>query len=239
MLNDAELTSYDTISIDDYMAHAERPLSWNNIYERPAMIERLPELKGKNVLDAGCASGFFTEYALNQGAQVTAVDASQKMLDKLTAKIKSDKLMVHCADISKPMVFLKANSFDCVIVSLVLHYIKDWTLTLVEFYRVMKKGGRLVISTHHPFDIYQYFKLPSYFDFNLVEDTWASSSPHPFKVRFYVRPLNELLRPIIESRFNIISIDEPLPTEECRKLDPENYQRLMERPGFLFIVLEK
>jgi SAM-dependent methyltransferase len=239
MPNDSDSTSYDSIAVDDYLEHIERPLSWNNIYERPATIERLPPLKGKNVLDIGCASGFYTEYALKNGASVTAVDISQKMLDRLTSKIKSDMLKIYRADISKPMPFLKADSYDCVICSLMLHYIKDWDPVFTELYRVMKKGGRLVISTHHPFDIYQYLKLPSYYDFKLVEDTWASSGPHPFKVHFYVRPLNELLRPIVQSKFKIISIDEPLPTEKCKELDPRTYQRLMERPGFLFIVLEK
>ncbi|MFA5309538.1 MAG: class I SAM-dependent methyltransferase [Dehalococcoidales bacterium] len=239
MPTDAEITSYDNIATEDYLTHVERPLSWNNIYERPALIERLPALEGKNVLDLGCASGFFTEYALRNGAAVTAVDISQKMLGKLKAKVKSEKLTVHRADIAQPMPFLAGDAYDCVIASLVMHYIKDWTPPLAELYRVMKKGGRLVISTHHPFDMYLYLKPESYYDFKLVEDTWGSGGPRPFRVRYYMRPLNELLRPIIQSRFKIISIDEPLPTEECRKKDERVYRRLTERPSFLFIVLEK
>jgi SAM-dependent methyltransferase len=239
MTDDSAMTSYDYIAVEDYLAHIERPLSWNNLYERPALIALLPALKGKNVLDIGCASGFYTEYALKHGASVTAMDISQKMLDRLASKIKSEKLKIYRADISQPMPFLKTDSYDCVICSLVLHYIKDWEAPLAEIYRVMKKGGRLVISTHHPYDIYQYLKLPSYHDFKLVEDTWGAKGPHPFKVHFYVRPLNEVLRPIIKSQFKIISIDEPLPTEKCKELDPRTYQRLMERPGFLFITLEK
>jgi len=239
MSSDSEITSYDSISAEDYLAHVERPLSWNNLYERPSMIARLPSLKGKNVLDIGCASGFFTEHALKNGANVTAVDLSKVMIDRLASRIKSTKFKIFCADISQPMPFLKSNSFDCVICSLVFHYIKEWEPLLAELYRVMKEGGRLVISTHHPFEMYLYLKPPSYFDFNLVEDTWGSSGPHPFKVHYYIRPLNEVLRPIIQSQFKIISIDEPLPTEKCKEKDPETYKRLGERPGFLFIVLEK
>ena len=239
MSNDSELTSYDSIAIEDYIAHVDRPLSWNNLYERPAMIARLPMLKAKNVLDIGCASGFYAKYALDNGANVTAVDISKVMTERLSTRIKSVKLTIFCADIAKPMPFLISNVFDCVICSLILHYIKDWEPLLAELHRVMKKGGRLVISTHHPFDIYQYFKLSNYHDFKLVEDTWGSSGPRPFKVHFYVRPLKEVLRPIIQSKFKIISIDEPLPTKECKELAPEVYKRLMERPGFLFIVLEK
>lgn len=239
MTADAEFTSYDSISVEDYLAHVERPLSWNNLYERPAFIERLPPLEGKNVLDAGCASGYYTEYALKHGASVTALDISQKMLDTLGARIKSDKLTIYCADISQPMPFLKDSHYDCVICSLVLHYIKDWEPVLAELYRVMKEGGKLVISTHHPFALYQYIKPPSYYDFKMVEDTWGAKGPRPFKVHYYIRPLNEVLRPIINSRLKIISIDEPQPDEKCRELAPDVYKRLTEGPGFLFIVLEK
>ncbi|MBN1161516.1 MAG: class I SAM-dependent methyltransferase [Dehalococcoidales bacterium] len=239
MPEDSELTSYDSVDIEVYLKHVERPLSWNNLYERPAMLALLPSLKGKNVLDIGCASGFYTKYALGKGAYVTAVDISKTMVDRLAASIKSPNLKLLCADIAKPMPFLESDTYDCAICSLVLHYIKDWKTLLAELYRVLERKGRVIISTHHPFEMYQYLKLPSYFDFKLVEDTWGSSGPHPFNVRYYVRPLNEVLRPIIQSKFNIISIDEPLPDERCKELAPETYKRLMERPGFLFIILEK
>jgi hypothetical protein len=103
----------------------------------------------------------------------------------------------------------------------------------------MKKGGRLIISTHHPFAMYLHFKQYCYYEFKLVEDTWGLSTERPFKTRYYIRPLTETLRPIIQSKFKIVSIDEPLPTKECKEISPETYERLSERPGFLFIVLEK
>jgi len=125
----------------------------------------------------------------------------------------------------------------------VLDYIKDWTPVFNELYRVLKNGGRVVISTGHPFAQYLYMKRKgqdiSYHAFEMYEDSWGRSKGHPFTTHYYIRPLNQVLRPIIQSRFKIISIDEPLPDENCRKADPETYEKLMERPGFLFIVLEK
>ncbi len=239
MASDSDLTSYDSIDLEAYIRHIERPLSWNNLYERPYVISRLPALRDKNVLDIGCASGFYTEYALNTGANVTAADISKAMTDRLTSRIKSPKLNTICADISQTMPFLEPDTFDCVIASLVFHYIKDWEPLLAELYRVMKNGGRLVISTHHPFSMYLYLKPESYFDFKLVEDTWGAKGPRPFKVNYYIRPLTEVLRPIIQSKFKIISIDEPLPDERCKEMAPETYKKLGEKPGFLFIVLEK
>jgi len=238
MTSNSELTSYDSIA-DIFLAHVSQPDSWNNLYERPNVLARLTSLRGKNVMDLGCSSGFYTEYALENGANVTAIDISKVMIDRLALRVKSPGLRLFCANIAQPMPFLESASFDCVICSLVIDYIKDWGLLLAELYRVMKKGGRMIISTHHPFAIYLHFKQYSYFEFKFVEDTWGLGTGRPFKTHFYIRPLTEVLRPIIQSRFKIISIDEPLPTEKCKEIDPETYERLCERPGFLFIVLEK
>ena len=242
MPSDAEITNYDAIA-DAFIAHAGRANSWNNIYERPNTIARLPELTGKNVLDLGCSTGFYTEYALKHGASVTAIDASQAMIDRLLKKMDSSKVKLYCADIGQPMPFLESDSFDVVISSLVMDYIKDWAALLAELYRVIKKGGRLVIATGHPFASYLYLtrlhKMDSYFEFRMIEDMWAARGSRPIETHYYIRPLHEVLRPIINSKFKIISIDEPLPDDNCKEIDPETYERLMVRPGFLFIVLEK
>jgi SAM-dependent methyltransferase len=234
----SDTTSYDSIA-DMYIAHTERPESWNNLYERPYMISQFPSFKGKNILDLGCGSGFYTEYALRQGAYVTAIDISKLLVDKLSARLNTPALRTVCADIAKSLS-LDSGSFDYIICSLVLHYIKEWNPLLAELYRVMKMGGRIFISTHHPYLVLQYSLLKdiNYFDTALVEDTWGQGEGS-FKVHYYTRPLKETLKPIINSQFKIISIDEPLPNERCRNLFPKIFQRLEKEPGFLFITLEK
>ncbi len=242
MTEDSELTSYDSIA-EVFTSHVARPDSWNNLYERPHTLARLPALQDKNVMELGCSSGFYTEYVLENGASVTAIDISEKLINRLADRIKSPKLRLVRADISRTMPFLESDTFDGAICSLVIDYIKDWGPLFAEVHRTLKNGGRLVISTHHPFAIYDHFKRhgksSSYFDFKLVEDTWGLGTGRPFQTRYYMRPLEEILKPIIRSPFKIVSIDEPLPTEECKELAPDVYERLMERPGFLFIVLEK
>lgn len=242
MSSDVEITNYDPIA-ERFIRHAGRPDSYNNLYERPNTLARLPELKEKNVLDLGCSTGFFTEYALEHGATVTAIDASRKLIDRLARKIKSPKVKLYCADIGQPMPFLKSNSFDVVICSLVMDYVKDWVALLAELYRVLEKGGRVVITTGHPFTQYLYMqhigRPKSYFAFEMFEDEWGRRGPQPFKTHYYIRPLHEVLRPIIQSKFKIISIDEPAPDERCKEISPETYAQLLERPAFLFIVLEK
>ncbi len=238
MSSDAELTNYDSIA-DLFIAHVAKPDSWNNLYERPYILGKLPVVRGKNVLDLGCSTGFYTEYALEKGADVTAIDASRKLLDRLTSILESPKLTLHCADISRPMPFLESESFDLIIASLVIDYIKNWDSLLAELYRVVKRGGQLIICTHHPFEGFLHMKPESYYEFKLVEDTWGAHSITPFKTRYYIRPLGEVLRPMLQSKFIIESIEEMLPDEGLQETHPKLYKRLMERPGFLYIVLEK
>ncbi len=235
MVDSSGLTNYDSI-VDIYIAHTERPNSWNNLYERPYMLSKIPTLQDKCVLDLGCGSGFYTKYALEEGANVTAIDSSIVIIERLSSLIKSPRLNLFCADISKPLSFLDSGSFDLVICSLVLHYIEDWKPLLSELYRVTRKNAELIISTHHPFTDYLYLKKHNYFDKTMVEDTWGRGE-NSFKVHYYTRSLTAILKPIIESPFTIISIEEPLPTPKIKQASPELYQRLSEKPGFLFITL--
>ena len=53
------------------------------------------------------------------------------------------------ADLAAPLPFADAK-FDDVIASLVLHYLEDWAGPLAELRRVLKSGGRLIVSVIHP-----------------------------------------------------------------------------------------
>jgi SAM-dependent methyltransferase len=238
MNGDAELTSYDSIA-EVFTEHAEHPDSWNNLYERPYILSRLPMLEGKNILDLGCSTGYYTEHALKNGASVTTIDISQKLIDKMATRIDSSNLILYCADISRTMPFLGSNSFDLIIASLVLDYIKDWSALFEEFYRMLVINGRLIFTVSHPTASYLHIKPDSYYDFKLVEDTWARLTDHPFKTYYYIRPLTEMLKPILQSKFKVEVIEEMLPDESLKESNPELYQRLIERPGFLYIEMVK
>jgi len=239
MTDASEITNYDSISAI-YLAHTERPDSWNNLYERPYMLSQFPSFFGKHVLDLGCGSGFYTEYALVQGGIVTAIDASQILVDRLKKHFADQKAKFICADIAQPLSFIEPEAFDYVICSLVIHYVKDWPPLLAELFRIMKKDGLLFISTHHPYLVLDYslLKNVNYFETTFVEDTWGKKK-NPFKVHYYTRSLTATLKPVINSRFKILDINEPLPDDRCQQISPETYQRLRKRPGFLFITLQK
>ena len=47
----------------------------------------------------------------------------------------------------------KDNTFDIIIVSMVLHHIKNTDFVISELYRILKKGGILLIREHDAYDI--------------------------------------------------------------------------------------
>ena len=56
---------------------------FNGHLERPALRGLIPKpLGGASVLDAGCGAGAQAEWMLDQGAQVTGVDLSPRMVER-------------------------------------------------------------------------------------------------------------------------------------------------------------
>jgi ubiquinone/menaquinone biosynthesis C-methylase UbiE len=230
-------TEYDSIA-PNYIQEVEKKLSWNNLYERPYMLSIFDDFTNKNILDVGCGTGYYSFYALEKGASVTSVDASQKMLDYIKLKNKSESIQLVKSDLAIGLPSIKDDSQDYIICSLVLHYIENWDIIFAEFHRVLKKGGKLYISTHHPFIDYLHLNKESYFDKYLIEDTWGSKG-NEYKVHYFTRSLTDLLKPALTSKFIIINIEEPQPTEKCKELDVKTYNRLKTKPAFVFLTLEK
>ena len=206
---------------------------WNAHYERPAVISLLPSLKNTKVLDAGCGSGWYAEYLLDQGATVVAFDFNSDFINLTRSRI-GERAKVLQADLAEPLTFANDGEFDLVVCPLVMHYLKDWQPALREFQRVLKPHGTLVFSTHHPFQDWQYFKKDDYFAVDLLEDEWDIG-----KVTFYRRPLTAMSRDLESTGFVIERILEPQPTEDFKRVDPKGYERHMKRPLFLVIRARK
>ncbi|WP_026734705.1 class I SAM-dependent methyltransferase [Fischerella sp. PCC 9605] len=232
------------IPFNDYEAFAQayakrtESNSYNAYYERPAMFSVLPDVKFKRVLDAGCAGGVYSEWLVNHSADVVAIDISNQMV-QLTKQRLKNRGQVYQADLSKPLTFLKDNSFDIVLSSLTLHYLKDWEGVLKEFHRILLPGGLLLFSTHHPFMDFLFFEKDDYFATELLDDSWEGYGDTPVRVRFYRRPLSAMTSALTNAGFAIEQILEPRPTEECKQLYPQDYEKLSTKPWFLIIHAQK
>ncbi|MED4018253.1 class I SAM-dependent methyltransferase [Sutcliffiella cohnii] len=205
---------------------------YNSEYERPAMLQQLPtDLTNKSVLDAGCAAGWYTEQLLQRGAKIKATDISPEMVSATKRRI-GNRADVRCLDLEEKLPFAD-HTFDYIVSSLTLHYIKDWSHTFQEFHRILKPNGILLYSVHHPFSDIELLEEPSYFSTELIIDRWNKVGK-VYDVPFYRRPLQDIMN-VTGTYFSIEKIIEPQPTEAFKRMKREAYIKLMKRPQFLII----
>ncbi|MBT2640437.1 MULTISPECIES: class I SAM-dependent methyltransferase [unclassified Bacillus (in: firmicutes)] len=205
---------------------------YNTEYERPSMLRQLPQsLTNMDILDAGCAAGWYTQELASRGANVVAADISPEMV-RSTIRRVGDKATVLCLDLEANLPF-KDNSFDFIISSLTLHYIKDWSLTFSEFQRVLKPNGVFLFSIHHPFTDVKLLQNAHYFSTEMIIDNWIKEGKS-FEVPFYRRPLHIILNETL-NYFSIEKVIEPKPTMNFKAKAPEKYETLMNSPQFLII----
>ncbi len=114
---------YNTMAVDYAADNAGSP--YNAYYERPATISLLGEVTGQRVLEVGCGAGILTTWLVEHGATVTAFDVSDEMV-ALARRAVGARASLLVADLAKPLSFAADHSFDLVVASLVLHYVKDW-----------------------------------------------------------------------------------------------------------------
>lgn len=209
----------------------------NAYYERPAMLGLMPDVKGIRVLDAGCGSGRYAEWLVNNGADVVAFDVSPEMLDHARKRL-GDRVRIELGDLNQPLMFLDDDSFDLVVCALVLDYVRDWRVVLGEFGRVLRPGGPLVFSMEHPLSEFTLRLMDDYFDVEYVEFTWRGFGK-PVTVPHFRRPLMEVVNSLNDAGFQIERVVEPVPTPEFEEQDPGEYGKLMRRPGFLCMRARK
>jgi ubiquinone/menaquinone biosynthesis C-methylase UbiE len=224
--------AYDAYQeLADHYAAGLETKPHNAYYDRPAMIAMWPELSGRRVLDAGCGPGLYAELLLKRGAQVTAIDASDRMVEIARERLGS-AVDVRLIDMSKRLNEFGEQEFDFVNAPLCLDYIADWRTLFKEFYRILKPTGSVQFSCGHPAFDAEYFKTNNYFSIEQVQCAWTGFGKRVVmpSVR---RSLQEVFMPVIEAGFIIQQVVEPLPTEQFRYADPRKFASLMHRPAFL------
>lgn len=227
------LTDYDGFA-EAYSAQNDSGF-FNAYYARPEMLRLAGNVSGRRVLDAGCGSGPLSAALLAKGAGVTGLDVSAAMVE-LARRRLGDDADVHVADLAAPLPFADAE-FDDVVTSLVLHYLEDWAVPLAEFHRVLKPGGRLLVSVNHPaayaigYPEADYFALTRYSEDYVFGDqtVWLT---------FWHRPLHAMADAFAAAGFRIAAISEPPPALDtpAELLPPDLNGRSF--IGFLFFALE-
>ncbi|EGR0771692.1 malonyl-[acyl-carrier protein] O-methyltransferase BioC [Vibrio cholerae] len=110
------------------------------------LLQKMPScLKGLQVLDLGCGTGYFSALLRERGAQVVCADISHAMLEQARQRCGDEGMSYQLAD-AEQLPFTSA-CFDLVFSSLALQWCEDLSLPLSEIRRVLKPHGQAFLST--------------------------------------------------------------------------------------------
>jgi ubiquinone/menaquinone biosynthesis C-methylase UbiE len=119
------------------------------------------DLSGKKMLEVGCGNGDFSNYlALNRNATISGLDFSTESI-----KIAEEKKKVFGAVGSSFMVgdaqniSLPDNSYDIIVSCECLEHVPEPQKMINEIFRLLKPGGKVVLTTENYFNAYAYYRV--------------------------------------------------------------------------------
>lgn len=120
-------------------------VSDNPIHQRllKAYIAAKPLVKG-NLLEVGCGEGRGVQVLLDQVESYHGVDKIGKIIENLREEFPEATFEQA---VIPPLNTIASNAYDTVISFQVIEHIEDDQLFLEEIYRVLKPGGKAIIST--------------------------------------------------------------------------------------------
>lgn len=226
------LEAYELLA-HGYSATAEAKAE-NGYNEHPAIRSRIGDVSGLSVLDAGCGPGFLIRDLIQGGASsVVGFDVSPTMV-RIAQHRAGSKAEIFVSDLAAPIP-LEDASFDLIVSSLAIDYVRDWSVPLKEFHRLLKTDGRLIFSVQHPMGSYEWFRPPSAFGVHYCEVAWSGFTAEPVTVPDYYRSFEEIINPIVSANFKITGLHETKPIETLREVNPKKYERGMTFPTFIVI----
>jgi len=112
------------------------------------VIKNLELKDNYTILDAGCGTGNFEEKILNENIsniKLEGLDSSKSMINKARKKFQnSQNINFKKGDLEFGIPY-KNEFFDRIVCINTLHVIKNYKNLINEFYRVLKRGGILII----------------------------------------------------------------------------------------------
>lgn len=213
----------------------------------PKISEMLGNVTGKTILDAGCGNGYWVRRLAQQAEKVIGIDSSSELINDAKSAQNPSNAEYYAADLLKS-IDLPDLHFDTILSSMVFHYLSRIENAVVEFKRMLKPNGQVVIVIQHP--IYQYhfraqmkaggdpgsFLEPvGYFNRKTVEQTIMSGKA---TIEIFNRPLSDYIRPFLRQGFVLTDFAEPEYTDELLSKVPR-YKDVAEIPRVAAFAFQK
>jgi ubiquinone/menaquinone biosynthesis C-methylase UbiE len=136
---------------DNPMEFAQNRIDSRQYILLPAIAGAIQKDAARSVLDYGCGEGYLARHLADKSAHIGLYDISDYMLGLASKNVSDEgfkKISVYRAAEEIPQ-----ESFDCVVLSLVLMTIGDdvqYFRTLSECRRAMRRNSCLIIGITHP-----------------------------------------------------------------------------------------
>jgi len=133
-------------------------LSLRNSFPYGCLLEDLSNTldikEGEGILDAGCGPGLVIEKIIEEnkekGISITGLDLSKRMIKHAHRRCKKfSNVKLQVADLNKNLEF-PDSSFDKLICSNTLYALENPHSVILEFHRVLKQGGAVIIANPKP-----------------------------------------------------------------------------------------
>lgn len=116
---------------------------------RDAVLAAAGTREGDRAADLGAGTGFLTKGLMERGANVIAVDQSPAMLEALKAKFPS-AANVDCRVGEAERLPIEDGTIDQAVANMYLHHVERPPEAIREMVRILRPGGRLVITDLDP-----------------------------------------------------------------------------------------
>ena len=114
--------------------------------EEPAVQRLLGDVPAGRALDAACGTGRHAAFLATRGHRVAGIDTSAAMLARARHRVPAATLAVG----SLVALPIPSASVDVAVCALALMHLPDLRPAIAELARVVRPGGRIVLSDLHP-----------------------------------------------------------------------------------------
>jgi 2-polyprenyl-6-hydroxyphenyl methylase / 3-demethylubiquinone-9 3-methyltransferase len=117
-----------------------------NIIKTFKINQKKAPLKNIKILDIGCGGGLLSEPMCRLGAQVTAIDASQKNISVAKIHSKKNNLKIKYICTSPEKLKIKSK-FDVILNMEIVEHVEDVNFFLKSCSKLLKKNGIMFVAT--------------------------------------------------------------------------------------------
>jgi len=214
--------------------------AFREVFNNPAFLKFIGNIKGKITLDAGCGEGYNTRIFARLGAKITGIDISPKLIAHAREAERKEPLGIRyeVTSFTDLSIFSDA-SFELVLSTMALMDGADFEGAVKEICRVLRPGGDFYFSITHPcfmtpgfgwtafqddpdikLTISEYFSKKQWLEQWRFSQLPKSEDVPEFVVPSFGRTLSDYINPLLNSGFILKEIMEPRPSAELCRQNP-------------------